>query len=150
VGKERTVATGQSNHMPRGATHLQSKGGIRQNPDRDQSGTRSQGVRPAQQFAAPEEKGGLGDMAAFAVRPDCLTATRVPSNNLPPLRFQPYAPLAPHHALSLRFRKTTRLTTTTRRVFAGRTHSLPRVRGKQIKTKQKNQLSCIFQTNWCS
>ena len=107
-------------HDPRG-THLQSKGGIRQNPDRDQSGTRSQRLRPAFQFTAPEEKGGFGNLTSLAVCPHRLTATRVTGNDIPPLRFQPYAPLAPHHALSLRFRKTTRLTTITRRVFAGRT-----------------------------
>lgn len=59
-------------------------------------------------------------MPGLAVRPDGLPATRVPRNNLPPLRFQPAAPLAPHCLLSLWFRKTTRLTTTTRRLFAGR------------------------------
>ena len=62
-------------------------------------------------------------MAAFAVRPDCLATNRVPSNNLPPFRFQPYTPLAPHQTPSLWFRKTTRLTDVQRRFFAGRTQT---------------------------
>ena len=94
-------------------------GGIRKDPNRTQVRTYSQGVRPAFQFTAPEEKGGLGNLTSLAVGPHRLTSTWVTGNDLPPLRFQPYAPLAPHHALSLKFRKTTRLTTTTRRVFAG-------------------------------
>jgi hypothetical protein len=61
---------------------------------------------------------------SLVVRPDRLPANRVPRNNLPPIRFKPAAPLAPNHALSLKFRKTTRLTTITRRLFAGRTKSL--------------------------
>ena len=105
VGKKRPIAAGQSNHMTRGVTHLHSKGRIRQNPDRDQSGTRNQRLRPAQQFTAPEEKGGFGYLTSLAEGPDCLATNRVPSNNLPPHRFQPYAPLAPHRLSSQWFRK---------------------------------------------
>ena len=79
-------------------------------------------------------------MAVFAVRPDGLPATRVPRNNLPPLCFQPYAPLAPHHELSLRFRKTTRQTDALRRLFAGRT-LMTRLRRRKCIARLSDELA---------